>query len=152
MIRAQTKRIVRAIYSFRCGYCGVSEAQVGSELTYDHFRPLSQNGTDEAANLVYACHACNEFKSDYWSEAENDRLLHPLTDNIALHVTEEENATLRSVTELGRVYIERLQLNRAALIGNRWERQRLLRIENQLLEMSSTLLSILSEVKKKQNE
>ena len=68
MIRAQTKRITRAVYAFRCGYCGVSETQCGAELTYDHFRPQSRNGTDEAANLVYACHACNEFKGDCWSE------------------------------------------------------------------------------------
>ena len=65
MIRAQTKRIARAVYVFRCGYCGVSEAQCGAELTYDHFRPQSQNGTDDVANLVYACHACNEFKGHY---------------------------------------------------------------------------------------
>ena len=73
MIRAHEKRITRAVYMCCCGYCGVSETLSGSELTYDHFRPQSQGGADNAANLVYACHACNEFKGDYWSGEEEDR-------------------------------------------------------------------------------
>ena len=150
MIRAQAKRIVRAVYGFRCGYCGVTEAQVGSELTFDHFRPQLQAGTDDAANLVYACHACNEFKGEYWSEDSDNRLLHPLTDDLTLHIVEEENGTLRPLTTLGQVYLEQLQLNRSALVENRRERQRLSRIESRLDAMTTTLRHILSEIKKKQ--
>lgn len=150
MIRAQTKRIVRAVYAFRCGYCGVSEAQVGAELTFDHFRPQSQGGTDDTANLVYACHACNEFKGDYWTENSDTRLLHPLTDDLSQHVFEEANGTLRALTTLGQVYIERLQLNRMALVAQRQERQRLLRMESRLDEMTTTLSDILSEIRKQQ--
>jgi hypothetical protein len=29
-------QMVRARYAFCCGYCGVSEADVGGELTVDH--------------------------------------------------------------------------------------------------------------------
>jgi HNH endonuclease len=130
VIRAQTKRIVRAIYVFRCGYCGVSEVQVGAELTYDHFCPQSQNGTDDAANIVYACHACNEFKGDYWSETEG---------------------ILQALTSLGQIYIDQLQLNRPPLIENRMERQRVLRTEHHLAEMSLTLQNILVEVKKQES-
>ncbi len=151
MIRAQTKRIVWAVYAFRCGYCGVSETQVGAELTFDHFRPQSEVGTDDAANLVYACHACNEFKGDYWTENSDTRLLHPLTDDLAQHVSEEKNGTLRALTMLGQVYVERLQLNRAALVAQRQERQRLLRMESRLDEMTKTLSDILSEIKKQQS-
>jgi hypothetical protein len=150
VIRAQTKRIVRAVYAFRCGYCGVSEAQVGAELTFDHFRPQSQGGTDDTANLVYACHACNEFKGDYWTENSDTRLLHPLTDDLSQHVFEEANGTLRALTTLGQVYIERLQLNRMALVAQRQERQRLLRMESRLDEMTTTLSDILSEIRKQQ--
>lgn len=150
MIRVRARRIVRAVYGFRCGYCGVTEAQVGSELTFDHFRPQSQAGTDDAANLVYACHACNEFKGEYWSEDGDTRLLHPLTDNLTQHIVEEMNGTLRPLTTLGQVYLDRLQLNRSALVENRLERQRLSRVESRLAEMTITLRSILSEIKKKQ--
>ena len=149
MIRAQTKRVVRAIYAFRCGYCGVSEVQSGAELTYDHFRPQAQNGTDDASNLVYACHACNEFKGDYWSE-EDTRLLHPLTDDLNQHIVEEANGTLRPLTALGRVFVNQLQLNRPTLVANRLERQQLSRMESHLVEITVTLRNILSEIRVKQ--
>lgn len=150
MIRAQTKRIVRAVYAFRCGYCGVSEAQSGAELTYDHFRPQSQGGTDDVANLVYACHACNEFKGDYWVEEEETRLLHPLTDDLKQHIVEEPSGTLQSLTASGQVFIDKLQLNRPALIEYRLERQRLARLESHLAEMTVTLGDILTAIKTKQ--
>jgi len=148
VIRAQKKRVVRAIYAYRCGYCGVSEAQAGSELTFDHFRPRSQSGTDDVANLVYACHACNEFKGDCWVKDGNTRLLHPLTDDLTLHMAEEASGTFRALTTLGQVYVDRLQLNRAALIAHRQERQRLLRMESRLDEMTATLQSILLKMNK----
>ena len=150
MIRVQARRVIRAVYGFRCGYCGVSEAQVGSELTFDHFRPHSQAGTDDAANLVYACHACNEFKGEYWAEDGDARLLHPLTDDLAPHIVGEGNGTLRPLTPLGQVYLDRLQLNRVALVENRLERQRLSRIENRLDELATTLRNILAEMDKNQ--
>ena len=150
MIRVQARRIVRAVYAFRCGYCGVTEAQAGSEPTFDHFRPQSYAGTDDAANLVYACHACNEFKSEYWVENGDARLLHPLTDDLTQHIVGEMDGTLRSLTTLGQVYLDRLQLNRSALVENRLERQRLSRIEARLAEMTTTLRDILSEIKKKE--
>ena len=150
MIRVQAKRIVRAVYAFRCGYCGVTEAQVGAELTFDHFRPQSQAGTDDPANLVYACHACNEFKGEYWAEDGGTRLLHPLTDDHTQHIVEERDGRFRSLTALGQVYLDRLQLNRSALVENRLERQRLARIEARLAEMTTTLRTILSEIKKKE--
>ena len=109
MIRVQIKRIVRAVFAFRCGYCTISEAQCGAELTYDHFRPQSQAGTDDIANLVYACHACNEFKGDYWSEDEESRLLHPLTDDLNQHIVEEITGSLHARTALGQIFIDRLQ-------------------------------------------
>ena len=150
MIRVQAKRTVRAIYAFRCGYCGVAEAQIGSELTFDHFRPQSQGGTDDVANLVYSCHACNEFKGEYWSEADVTRLLHPLTDDLTQHTVGEQDGTLRPLTVLGQVYLERLQLNRFPLVENRLERQRLSQIESHLAEVAATLHTILSEIKKRQ--
>lgn len=128
----------------------MTEAQVGLELTFDHFCPQSQAGTNDAANLVYACHACNEFKGEYWARDGNTRLLHPLVDNLNQHTSEETNGTLRPLTTLGQVYLDRLQLNHAALVENRLERLRLSRIESRLDEMTITLHHILSEIKKKQ--
>ena len=148
MIRARAKRIVRAVYAFRCGYCGLPESQVGSELTFDHFRPQSQEGKDDVANLVYACHACNEFKGEYWAEDDAARLLHPLIDDLTQHIAEDMNGQLKPLTTLGHVYIERLQLNRPPLVANRLEQRRLARIEGRLDEMTETLQDILAKIQK----
>lgn len=116
MIRASVRRLVRSIYVMRCGYCHVSEADVGAELTYDHFQPLSHGGSDEQDNLVYACHACNEFKGEYFGKTEDARLLHPLRDDLRLHLRQEADGTLQSITPSGQRYIERLQLNCPPLV------------------------------------
>jgi hypothetical protein len=36
-ISTETRAAVRAAFSGRCGYCGVSETSVGGELEMDHF-------------------------------------------------------------------------------------------------------------------
>ena len=119
MIRAEVKRLVRATYAFSCGYCGVSETEVGAELTYDHFVPQSKGGADDAANLVYACHACNEFKGDYFESDDAARLLHPLRDDLTQHLRESATGELKAITASGAVFIARLQLNRAPHVRRR---------------------------------
>src|SRR5262249_4275674 len=123
-MRDDERRSLRERFRFRCGYCGVRESDVGSELTVDHFQPRSKGGADEADNWVYCCHACNEFKGDYWQPDSSDRILHPLRDDPALHIVEESDGTLRGSTETGRFHIERLRLNRGHLVQGRRERHR----------------------------
>ena len=88
-------------------------------------------------------------KGDYWSEGEESRLLHPLTDDLNQHIVEERTGSLQARTVLGQIFIDQLQLNRTALIENRLERQRLARIESQLIDITGTLRAILSEIKSK---
>ncbi|MBC7798099.1 MAG: HNH endonuclease, partial [Pyrinomonadaceae bacterium] len=52
-------------------------------MTVDHFLPRSLGGDDSLDNLIYCCHACNEFKGDYWQPNSPRRILHPLRDAIA---------------------------------------------------------------------
>ncbi len=52
MIKAQTKRLVRSRYVMRCGYCGVSEQDVGATLTLAHYQPHSAKGTNGPDNFV----------------------------------------------------------------------------------------------------
>ena len=79
---------VRHRYGFRYGYCGVSESDVGGQLTVDHYHPLAAGGSDTIENLVYACFRCNQYKSDFWpttAEIEKGlRTLHPLLDDVTL--------------------------------------------------------------------
>ena len=57
-MRAEERRSLRQRFGFRCGYYGVSERDVGSELTFDHFQPRSRGGSDDRDNWVYSCHPC----------------------------------------------------------------------------------------------
>ncbi len=122
-MRSNTRQRVRVLYEYRCGYCGVRESDAGARLTLDHFRPRSQGGNDDLDNLVYCCHACNEFKGDYWRDEEDQRLLHPLQDDSAPHYAQSEDGNLRGLTTRGINHIAQLRLNRPELIAHRLQQR-----------------------------
>jgi hypothetical protein len=124
-MRQEERETLRRRFQFRCGYCGVSERDVGAELTVDHFQPRSQGGLHEPENWVYCCHACNEFKEDFWQPTAAHRILHPLRDELAAHLIEQEDETLLALSETGAFHIERLHLNRQPLVAYRCQRRRL---------------------------
>lgn len=118
---------VRERYALCCGYCGVSEADVGGELTVDHFHPVSAGGDDSDANLVYACVRCNQYKGALLPEvtdlAQEQRLLHPLRDDLPVHIRKDESTGyLEGLTATGRFHIAALRLNRPALVVHRQRR------------------------------
>lgn len=84
----------------------------------------------EPDNWVYCCHACNEFKGDFWNPNSAHRILHPLQDDIAAHIAEKDDGTLEALNETGAFHIERLHLNRRQLAAYRCER-RLLEVARQ---------------------
>jgi hypothetical protein len=127
-VRASDRQILRSRYDFRCGYCGIREVDAGAELTVDHFQPRFQGGSDALDNLVYCCHACNEFKGDYWQPDSPRRVLHPLHDDLTGHIAPTDEDTLNSLTPTGEFHIRKLHLNRSELILHRRE-QRLLKAE-----------------------
>jgi HNH endonuclease len=114
---------LRQRYNFCCGYCGVSETDVGAALTTDHFQPISRGGEDTPANWVYCCFACNTAKGDYWQPTSPQRILHPLRDNLNNHVAVQEDGMLLDLTETGRFHIQQLRLNRPALVAHRLEKR-----------------------------
>ncbi|MDQ2998824.1 MAG: HNH endonuclease [Chloroflexota bacterium] len=126
-ISAATRATIRAAYDHRCGYCGVREIWVGNALEIDHFRPISHDGADELDNLVYAWTACNRFKGDYWpthTTPESFRLLHPLRDNLTLHIDQASSGRLVGLTSRGWFHINWLHLNRELLIQlRRWQQE-----------------------------
>jgi predicted restriction endonuclease len=146
MVRAKDRQIVRITYAFRCGYCGLSETDIGATLTIDHYKPVSFGGTDDHSNLVYCCHACNEFKSDSWSEDEEGRLLHPLQDDFRLHITEDDEMRWVGITLRGAHHIETLHLNRQPLVAFRQRNQRFLQGQEQNEEMLRRLTKIEEDV------
>jgi hypothetical protein len=116
-------------------------------------QPRSRGGFDEPANRVYCCHACNEFKSDYWEPDSPRRLLHPIDDDKSAHLVENPDGSLRPLTETGGVYIDRLRLNRPQLIEYRYERRRLeaarqmeMRMIERLRELDERLKNVLADL------
>jgi len=122
-MRAALKQAVQMRYDFRCGYCGMRETDASSELTIDHYLPVSQGGTDDLDNLVYCCHPCNEFKSKYWHIDPKLSLLYPPFDDVTQHFQEQPDGTLLALTERGENHIQVLHLNRLRLVELCLERQ-----------------------------
>lgn len=142
---------VRQRYSFRCGYCGVSEADSGGRLTVDHYHPVSQGGDESEDNLVYACIKCNQFKGDFIPHADDQRnerrVLHPLIDPIGQHVQlEPGKGRLKSPTRTGRFHIELLQLNRPELVKHRLQRQERRLLKRQLDSLIDKVGSLTSTI------
>jgi len=123
MAHPQLARI-RLLYDYKCGYCGVSETDMGGELTVDHFVPQKAGGEDSVENLVYCCIRCNQYKSAYMpsqaAQSAGRYLLHPLYDDPTPHYTENEyTSELEPLTVTGQFHIILLQLNREALVAHR---------------------------------
>lgn len=115
---------VRRRYGGRCGYCGISEIDSGGELTVDHYCPVSAGGDDSEDNLVYCCPRCNQYKAAFVptpdEAAQGLHILHPLQDDLDAHLAlNHQTGILEARTEVGRLHIRVLRLNRPALIDSR---------------------------------
>ena len=134
------REMLREQYEFRCGYCGVTERDVGALLTTDHFQPRSRGGSSARDNLVYCCSACNAFKGNWWQPTDERRILHPLLDDSSPHIREQTDGTVQALTPTGAFHIRLLNLNRAPLVLHRRERYERLRLGN----LESVVLSRLT--------
>ncbi|HQU85975.1 MAG TPA: HNH endonuclease signature motif containing protein, partial [Pyrinomonadaceae bacterium] len=146
----EIRQFVRERANYSCEYCGVSETDSGGELTIDHFKPQSKNGSDEKENLVYACVRCNLYKSDYYPETETDKeLWNPRFETSENHFVELPNGKLFALTDTGVFTIKLLRLNRNPLVNYRVKKQK--EIENRiLLESYRNVLEILRKTLEKQ--
>ncbi|MCW5933211.1 MAG: HNH endonuclease [Fimbriimonadia bacterium] len=133
-------------YHYQCGYCGVAEHEIGSFLEIDHFRPKIAGGTDDLDNLVYCCSTCNRTKNVFWSENELNRLLHPILDNVSAHIYEQEDGFLSPLTPLGAFHVERLRLNRPALLILRQKRLQEQRMREAVPQIQSEVNSLLQQI------
>jgi hypothetical protein len=113
----------------------------------DHYRPRGAGGGDEDENLVYACVKCNQYKGEFWPDAEDlaqgRRVLHPLLDDLTVHLREDEQTGhVQALTETGRFHIALLRLNRPQLVEHRLAHRlwRVLEEKRQLLEQQNAEL------------
>lgn len=140
-ISTEIRALVRGAYGYRCGYCDISKAEIGSELEIDHYQPISQGGTDEIDNLVCVCTACNRFKGSYWPSngtPDSLHLLHPGQDDISIHIVEMSDGRRVGLTSRGWFHIRWLHLNRPQLIKQRELRAESLALAN-LLEQTQAI-------------
>lgn len=129
----EIREFVRRRAGYACEFCGVSEVDAGGELTIDHFHPTSKGGDDSLENLVYCCHRCNLYKSDYWpAHPDAPRLWNPRREPINLHFIPKFDGFLLPVTPTGSFTAERLHLNRPQLIAYRLHQTRFVRQQLQL--------------------
>ena len=96
----------------------MTELEVGSQLTIDHFQPKTAGGSDEIDNLVYACHACNLYKSQAWDSLDPP-ILHPLKADMNKLIAAESDGTLTGMTPEAIRHIDALHLNRGPLVAHR---------------------------------
>lgn len=143
-ISASIRQAVRHRAGFACEYCGVTETQVGGELTIDHYVPQSQGGTADLDNLVYCCARCNSYKGDYWRQTgDHNQLWHPRQEPAALHYRLLESGELQALTERGQLTLRVLRLNRPQLVRKRhlrrkrqWVMARVAEVTDLLTQMS----------------
>ncbi len=110
------RRKARKRAGFLCEFCHADERWQFIEFTIDHIIPISDDGTDSLENLALACFHCNRYKSNkqfigkmpifnprkmFWNE-------HFIWSKDVLQILPK--------TEIGKVTIELLQLNRKRLI------------------------------------
>ena len=141
--------LIRQRFHKACGYCGVTETDVGSELTIDHYRPLAKGGGEDENNLIYACMKCNQFKGDFWPDDEQieqeTRILHPFLDDLSAHlVVNVQTGYLEPITKAGKFHIGLLRLNRPQLVEHRLVRQ----IQILLIEKHRLLERQIAELQK----
>jgi HNH endonuclease len=119
-ISAELRDQVRMRANFACEYCGVAESDTGGLLTVDHFQPQARGGSDEIDNLLYCCHACNQFKADYWPGQATDLVLwNPRTEPRDQHLLLLDDGTLHPLTTIAAFTLKRLRLNRPPLVTYR---------------------------------
>jgi uncharacterized protein (TIGR02646 family) len=118
------KQYLRRDFLFRCAYCLIHEAHHGGLRNFhvDHFRPKKKfrRLTLVYENLYYACSLCNTFKGDLWPSGQQLRagfkFVDPCdADPYRMHFEEEQDGTLRVLTNAGRYTVDHLRLNRRQL-------------------------------------
>jgi hypothetical protein len=125
-----------------CEYCSASEVDTAGELTVDHYQPRARGGTDDLSNLLYCCYRCNLYKADYWPTRPGDPVLwNPRQEPMEVHLLVLADGRLHPITGTGQFTLQRLRLNRPALVAYRLRRQSQSEAANALKEYQELLAS-----------
>ena len=108
-----------------CEYCQTSEVNTGQTMHVDHIEPA---GGDALDNLCLACWNCNTSKHKTTTAIDPDTqelvpLFSPRSQSWPDHFEWVDQAVrVRGLTAVGRATVERLKMNRAAIViaRSRW--------------------------------
>lgn len=154
-ITAEDREIIRKAYGYCCGYCGVSESDIGGMLQIDHYQPITRGGGDNQDNLVYACVHCNRFKGNYWPDSNDPNalyILNPGKDTLSIHIQMTPSGRIEGLTPQGSFHIYRLHLNRPQLVVWRQNRQRYLELEEALRRSERIAIQLRQRIRKLEDE
>ena len=137
---------VRQRAQLACEFSDIAEADVGSQLTIDHFQPRAKGGDDSLDNLVYCCAACNQYKHDYWpSFPDAPSLWNPRNEPAEQHFLELDDGMLYPLSATGAFTLTRLRLSRPPLVAYR-VRRRQIREEVRLLTRYRDLSRLIAQL------
>ncbi|AEE49414.1 HNH endonuclease [Haliscomenobacter hydrossis] len=124
-ISKKTKLLIADRAQHCCEYC-LSQAKFSPDyFSIEHIIPSIKQGSDQISNLAYACLACNNHKFTATDSLDpltglEAQLYHPRQDEWNLHFRWNENLSiLVGISPTGRATIERLCLNREAVVNLR---------------------------------
>ena len=127
------RQYLRYEFRFRCCYCGTHEYALPDRDSWqiDHFEPrnrIPKSRWGNYQNLYYACKTCNSFKSGYWPDQEDEDAGRSYVDPCRDRIIGDEadlrpDGLLVGRSPAGAFTIERINLNRWALVQRRRDTQ-----------------------------
>lgn len=115
-ISAAVREQVRQRANRRCEYCGIPEGFSRFKHQVDHTIPPRHGGSDDLANLAWACYRCNNMKGTDISTVDFETrqkvwLFTPREQNWTDHFTINKDGLIISVTSEGRATARLLGMN-----------------------------------------
>jgi hypothetical protein len=124
-INAEQRRLVLSRAVGCCEYCLCQARYSADSFSVEHIIPRSGGGTDVVSNLALACQGCNnrKFVSVHATDPLTGRtapLYHPRRDRWEQNFAwSADFLTICGLTPSGRATVEKLRLNRDAVVNLR---------------------------------
>ena len=121
-IPVELQRQIRNRFADCCAYCLTAEALTATTFEFEHIIPRSAGGETVLENVCLACPSCNPYKADRQNiidpvTEQTVPLFHPQLHVWKEHFTWNEDASaLIGLTDIGRVTIAALKMNRPQLV------------------------------------
>lgn len=120
------RQLVRDRARQSCEYCLIHEDDSLLPHEPDHIIALKHRGQTTESNLAWTCFTCNRSKSSDLGSIDIEtnqlvRLFHPRSDNWEDHFQLERDGQISALSDIGRVTVFLLELNRTDHIEVRKE-------------------------------